>query len=185
MTNGRRPIEKLEDFSGLKLRVVQSPLFIDLFTQLGTNPVPIPFPELYTALEQQVVDGQENPLVTIESMKFNEVQKYLSITRHIYNPQAVLISKRTWDNLSGQERTIVSEAAVESRDYQRKVSREKNAQSVENLRKTGMQVNEVPISEMDRIREKIKPVVTKYSEHAGKELLDEINAEIAKRRQSR
>ncbi|GEO18142.1 TRAP transporter substrate-binding protein [Microvirga aerophila] len=182
VTTSRRPITKLEDFQGLKLRVVQAPLFIDLFNALGANAVPLAFPELYTALEQKVVDGQENPLATIEATKFNDVQTYLSITRHIYNPQAVLISKRTWDGFSEEEKKIINEAANESRSYQRQVSREKNAQSIENLVKAGMKVNEVPPQELERIREKIKPITDKYSAQAGDALLSEINAEIAKKR---
>ena len=94
VTNSKRPLAKLEDFSGLKLRVLQSPLFIDTFTALGANPVPMPFPEVYTALEQKVVDGQENPITVIVDSKFQEVQKYLSLTKHIYNPQAVIMSKK-------------------------------------------------------------------------------------------
>ena len=91
VTNSKRPLAKLEDFSGLKLRVLQSPLFIDTFSALASNPVPMPFPEVYTALEQKVVDGQENPITVIVDSKFQEVQKYLSLTKHIYNPQAVIM----------------------------------------------------------------------------------------------
>jgi len=107
VTNSERPIAKLEDIQGLKLRVLQSPLFIETFNTLGANTVPLPFPELYTALEQKVVDGQENPVTVILDSKFAEVQKFLSLTRHIYNPQSVLISKRTWDKLSAEEKKIV------------------------------------------------------------------------------
>ena len=83
LTNSRRPVTKLEDFQGLKLRVLQLPLFIEVFKELGTNPVPLPFPELYTALEQKVVDGQENPPNTIYFAKLHEVQKYVSLTKHV------------------------------------------------------------------------------------------------------
>ncbi|WP_232302671.1 DctP family TRAP transporter solute-binding subunit [Elstera litoralis] len=101
VTNSKLPITKIEDFKGLKLRVLQSPLFIDLFNTLGANSVPMPFPELYAALEQKVVDGQENPMTTILGGKFNEVQKYVSETRHIYNAQSVLISKKDLGRLVG------------------------------------------------------------------------------------
>jgi tripartite ATP-independent transporter DctP family solute receptor len=92
VTNSRRPINTAEDFAGLKLRVIQNPLFIDTFTALGVSAQPMPFPEVYTALEQGVVDGQENPLATILASKFYEVQDNTVITNHIYSVWALLMS---------------------------------------------------------------------------------------------
>jgi TRAP-type transport system periplasmic protein len=182
VTNSKRPIARWEDFSGIKLRVIQSPLFIDLFNTLGANSVAMPFPEVYTALEQRVIDGQENPVTVIFDTKFQEVQKYLSLTRHIYNAQSVLLSKRTWDKLSAEERTIIQDALNEAKAYQRQVSREKNTQMLDDLKRAGMQVNEVSPPEIVRIREKIKPVVDKYTKEVGPALVDEVNAEVAKKR---
>ena len=182
VTNSRRPIAKLEDFSGLKLRVLQSPLFIELFNTLGANTVPLPFPELYTALEQKVVDGQENPVTVINDSKFQEVQKYLSITRHIYNPQSVLMSKRSWDKLSAEEKKIIQEALDEAKVYQRQVSRQKSEEALETLKKAGMQVNEVASAELARIKEKAKPVIDKFAKDAGEATYAELTAELAKKR---
>ncbi len=89
VTNSARPVATVEDLAGLKLRVVQAPIYIDLFTALGVNPTPMPFAEVYNALEQKVVDGQENPVSVINSAKLFEVQKYLTFTRHTYNSQIV------------------------------------------------------------------------------------------------
>ena len=105
---------KIEDIQGLKIRVQQIPVFIDTFTTLGANAVPMPFPELYTALETGAVDGQENPFVSIEVTKFYEVQKYASNTRHAYSPLLVLASKKFWDQLSDDERTLLLDAANET-----------------------------------------------------------------------
>jgi tripartite ATP-independent transporter DctP family solute receptor len=182
VTNSRRPIAKAEDFQGIKLRVLQSPLFIDLFNTLGANTVAMPFPEVYTALEQRVIDGQENPVTVIFDTKFQEVQKYLSLTRHIYNAQSVIMSKKTWDKLSDEERKIIQDSLNEAEAYQRQVSREKSLQVLEDLKKAGMQVNEVSPQEIARIREKIKPVIDKYAKEAGEPLMAEVNAEIAKKR---
>jgi len=182
VTNSKRPIAKAEDFQGIKLRVLQSPLFIDLFNTLGANTVAMPFPEVYTALEQRVIDGQENPVTVIFDTKFQEVQKYLSLTRHIYNAQSVIMGKKTWDKLSDEERKIVQGSLDEAEAYQRRVSREKSIQVLEDLKKAGMQVNEVSPQEIARIREKIKPVVDKYAKEAGEPLMAEVNAEIAKKR---
>jgi tripartite ATP-independent transporter DctP family solute receptor len=182
VTNSKRPITKVEDLQGLKIRVVQSPVFIDLFNALGANPVPMPFPEVYSALEQKVVDGQENPYTVIATSKFQEVQKFASTTRHIYNPQSLLISKKTWDKLSEGERKIVQEAATEATAYQRQVSRDRNAAAMDTIKSAGVQISDISPAELARMREKVKPVVDKYSAQIGEPLLKELNAELAKMR---
>jgi tripartite ATP-independent transporter DctP family solute receptor len=182
VTNSKHPITKWEDFRGIKLRVLQSPLFIEVFNTLGANAVPMPFPEVYSAMEQKVIDGHENPLTVILDSKFQEVQKYLSITKHIYNPQSVIMSKRTWDKLSDEEKKIIQSSMDEAKIYQRKVSRQKTAEALEELKKGGMQANEVSPQEIERIREKIKPVLEKYHKEVGEGLVAEVNAEIAKKR---
>ena len=180
VTNSKRPIAKLEDFSGLKLRVIQSPIYIDLFNTLGANATPMPFPELYPALEQKAVDGQENPNTVILSSKFNEVQKYLSLTRHIYNPQALIVSKKLWDSLSADEKKLFTEAAAEATAYQRQVSRAAADTALADLKKAGMQVNDLAPAELQRIRDKIKPVIDKQTANVGEATVKALYAEIAK-----
>lgn len=182
VTNSKRPITKIEDFKGLKLRVLQSPLFIDLFSTLGANAVPLPFPELYAALEQKVVDGQENPVTTILGAKFNEVQKYVSETRHIYNAQSVLISKKTWDGLSADEKKIIADSIKEATDYQRKTSREAMDTALASLKAAGMVHNLLDTAELNRIRTAVKPVLDKFGQEAGADFVAEVNAELAKLR---
>ncbi len=182
VTNSKRPITKLEDLSGLKLRVVQSPVYLDVFKELGANAVPLPFPELYTALEQKAVDGQENPATVIASAKFFEVQKYLSLTRHIYNPQALIISKKFWDQLSAAEKKVVTDSVTEATAFQRQTSRDREASAIEALKKGGMQVNELAPAEIARFREKVKPVIEKHTASVGPALVGELNAELAKAR---
>jgi TRAP-type transport system periplasmic protein len=182
VTNSKRPIVKVEDLDGIKLRVLQSPVYIDMFNALGANAVPMPFPEVYTALEQHAVDGQENPATTILSSKFYEVQKYFSITRHIYNPQALIVSKKLWDQLSPEERKIIQDAATEATAYQRKLSRDSDQAAIDALKKNGMQVNEVSAAEMARFRDKVKPVVAKAAQTIGEATVNELNAEITKAR---
>lgn len=179
VTNSKHPITRIEDFKGIKLRVLQSPLFIDLFTALGANTVPLPWPEVYSALEQKVVDGQENPYPTILGAKFSEVQKYVSETRHIYNAQSFLISKKTWDDMSAEERKIVTDAANEARDFQRVTSREAMDGALEALKKAGMQYNALAPAEMARIREAVKPVVAKFAKDVGEDLVKEITDALA------
>ncbi|MBB1602584.1 TRAP transporter substrate-binding protein [Variovorax sp. UMC13] len=182
LTNSKRPIAKAEDIAGLKIRVIQSPLYIDLFSTLGANATPLPFPELYAALDQKAVDGQENPNTTILASKFAEVQKYITQTRHIYNPQALLIGRKTWDGMSAEERRIIEDAAREATQFQRGVSRGEADKALEALKAAGMVVSELPPAEMAKLREKVKPVVEKYAAAVGAETVKELNAEIARAR---
>ncbi len=182
LTNSKRPIAKADDIAGLKIRVIQSPIYIDLFGALGANATPLPFPELYPALDQKAVDGQENPNTTILSSKFAEVQKYITQTRHIYNPQALLISKKTWDGMSADEKKIITEASNESTAFQREASRAAADSALDALKKAGMTVSELPPEEMARLRTKVKPVIDKYSASVGEATVKELMAEIDKAR---
>jgi TRAP-type transport system periplasmic protein len=182
LTNSRRPINRIDDIAGLKIRVVQTPVFIDMFSALGANPVPMPFPEVYTALETGTVDGQENPFNLILASKLFEVQKHLALTRHVYNPQIVLISKKTWDKFNDDERKLFQEAALEARDYQRAVSREQNTKALEELKANGMQVTEFPPEEVAKLREKTKPVYDKHAEAANPDIKNLFFTEVEKAR---
>jgi len=181
LTDSRRPIKTAEDIAGLKIRVIQSPIYIDTFNALGANAVPMPFPEVYTALEQKTIDGQENPFTVIQSNKFQEVQKYLAVTRHIYNPQSFLMSKKAWDNLNKDEQAMIVAAAQESAVYQRQVSRDAQDKALADLKKT-MEVTELPPAEIAKIRAKLKPVTDKYSAQVGPEFAQRFFADVEKAR---
>ena len=163
VTNSKRPITKAEDLDGIKLRVIPNPVFLDTFKTFKANPLPLPFAELYNALESKAVDGQENPFSVILSNKFYEVQKYLSVTNHVYAANIILISKKFWDKLSPTEQKLLQDAATEARDYQRVASREAAGKAIGELKAKGMQVNEVPAAELAKMRAEIKPVVDKYT----------------------
>ena len=182
LTNSKRPVQKLEDIQGLKIRVEQNAVAVDSWTALGANAVPMPFPELYTALDQKAVDGQENPYSTVDSAKFFEVQKYLSVTKHKYSPLVLIFSKKLWDQLSGDEKKILQDAATEAAVYQRKANRDLNEQYLQSLKKTGMQVNEIPAAELARMRAKVQPVVDKYSAQIGGTLVKDLYGEVEKAR---
>jgi len=182
LTNSKRPITKVEDIAGLKLRVIPNPINIDWVSALGANPTPLPFPELYAALEQGAVDGQENPVPTIQGAKLNEVQKYLTLTNHQYNPQSVVVSKKFWETLSADEKKVLQDAALESAKYQREQSRSLAASILETLKKGGLQVSELPPAEMAKLRDKMKPVVAKHSAGVGEANVKAVMAEIEKAR---
>lgn len=163
LTNSRRPVKTLADISGLKIRVLQSPLFIEVFAALGANPVPLPYPELYTAMEQKVVDGQENPATQIWVGKLYEVQKYMTLSRHVYNPQIVLFSKPTWDRLNADERKLLADVAQEVALFERKLSRDADAKAVADIKAAGITVDELAPGEVDKIRAAIRPVLDKFA----------------------
>jgi tripartite ATP-independent transporter DctP family solute receptor len=185
ISNSKRAVNKLEDIQGLKIRTILNPLYIDMLNALGANAVPMPFPELYTALETKTVDGQENPATTLEASKLYEVQKYFSLTKHIYNPQMLLVSKKFWDQLSADEKKILQDAAFEARDYQRKVARDMDQKARQAVIKAGVQINELAPQEIERMRAKVKPVIDKYSAQVGDALVKEFFAELDKARKAK
>jgi TRAP-type transport system periplasmic protein len=180
ITNNRRPIAKAEDIAGLKIRVIQNPLFIESFTALGANALPMPFPELYTALETKAVDGQENPTATILATKFYEVQKHLAMSRHIYSVWVLLLSKKTWDGFSADEKKAVQDAAREATLFERQTIRAFGESALGELKKNGMQVTELPAAEQAKLREKLQPVVAKFSKEFGEDTAKEMFSELEK-----
>jgi TRAP-type transport system periplasmic protein len=180
VTNSKRPITKPEDLDGLKLRVIPNPVFLDTFKAFKANPVPMPFAELYGALESKAVDGQENPFAVILSNKFFEVNKFVSGTNHVYAANIMLVSKKFWDGLSPAEQKIMTEAANETRAYQRQASRAAAAKAVGELQAKGMQYNEVSAAEQARMRQIAKPVTEKFAASYDPAIVKLYNDELAK-----
>jgi len=178
-TNSRKPIVNVEDLKGLKLRVIPNPLFIESFTALGTNPAPMPFPELYQALESHAMDAQENPFSVVLTSKFYEVQKYLSVTNHVYTANPVVISRKTWDKLAPADQKLVKEAVQEAGAYQRKVSRDASAVARKDL-ESKMQVNDVPAATVARMRELTRPVGEKFAASYDPAVVKVYRAELEK-----
>jgi len=180
ITNSKRPVTKVEDLEGLKLRVIPNPINVDWVKALGANPTPLPFPEVYGALEQKAIDGQENPVSVINANKFYEVQKHIVLSNHQYNPQSVMISKKFWDGLDASQKKVVADAARESAKYQRDYNRNQIAGALDNLKKNGMQVTEFSAAELSKLRDKLRPVTAKYAVNVGQETVQELQAELAK-----
>jgi TRAP-type transport system periplasmic protein len=182
LTNSKRPINKMEDLNGIKLRVMQNNVFLDSFKTLGTNAVPLAFSELFGALETGTVDGQENPYNTILSSKFYEVQKYLTVTNHVYSPWIVLVSKKWWDGLSAAEQKVLIDAGKASRDFERQDTRQEAAGAIAELKKKGMQVNELSPAEAARMRSSLTRVYASIGASVGMDLWNETQTELAKLR---
>ena len=179
LTNNKRPVTKLEDLDGVKLRVMQNNVFLDSFKSLGANAVPLPFSELFSALETKAVDGQENPYNTILSSKFYEVQKYLTVTNHVYSPWIVTVSKKWWDGLSKAEQQVLMDAAVKSRDFERQDTRAEAAKALGDLKAKGMQVNELSPAEANRMRDKLTRVNASVAANVGMDLWNETRDALA------
>ena len=182
LTNNKHAVAKLEDLDGIKLRVMQNNVFIDSFKTLGANAVPLPFSELFSALETKTVDGQENPYNTILSSKFYEVQKYLTVTNHVYSPWIVTVSKKWWDQLSKAEQKVLTDAAVKSRDFERKDTRAEADKALADLKGKGMQINQLSPAEANRMREKLASVNAGIAANVGEDLWKETQAAVAKAR---
>jgi TRAP-type transport system periplasmic protein len=181
ITNSKRAINKVEDLDGLKLRVIPNAINVDWVKAVGGNPTPMAFPEVYAALEAKAIDGQENPLNVIVSNKFFEVQKFLVLSNHQYNPQSVIVSKKVWDTLSAPEQKILRDAAVEAGLFQRKTSRDAAAGQLAALKTAGMTVTELPAAEQAKLRDKFKPVVEKHGATIAATVA-ELQGELAKLR---
>lgn len=181
MTNSKRKITTTEDINGLKIRVIPNPVFINTFKALRANAVPMPYPELYNALESKAVDAQETPVGLIQSSKFYEVQKYMTMTGHAYTAFFVAASKKWFDTLSPADQKAVLEAARESAPYQRKLSRDAAERITRELRdQGGMDVTTLAPAEVAKLREMVKPVVAQFSEVIGADVIKQAREDMAK-----
>lgn len=180
ITNSRHAISKAEDLDGIKLRVMQNQVALSVFKGLGANAIPMPFTELFTALETKTVDGQENPLSTIQTSKFYEVQPYLTISNHVYTPFVLLASKKWWDGLSGDEQDVLREAAKDAQKFQRKTSREGTVAALAYLKKQGVEVSEFSSAEKEKIRTDLAPILADLKVKIGAPTVDAIMAEAKK-----
>jgi tripartite ATP-independent transporter DctP family solute receptor len=179
-TNSRHAIIQLEDFKGLKIRTMQNNLHIDTWKALGAEPVPLPFANLYNAMRLKEVDGQENPIATIYDDKFFEVQKFLTLTNHVYSPFILMYSKKLWDLVPAEDKPIIQQAATEGALYTTEVNRLRKQDNLQDLGRKGMSIGQISPAEIARVQEIVKPVIGKYKNQIGKELVDELFREIKK-----
>ena len=170
ITNRVRPIEKPEDLRGLKMRVPQEFVNIETFKALGSSVVAIPFGELYLALQQGVVDGQENPLGNIYYSKLYEVQRYLSMTSHIYANSILITSTTTWRRIPADVRQVMLEAAEEAKVYMRQLIKEDDARLLKELEAEGMIIS---YPDLAPFREASKSVYTALQDRIGRDIIEE------------
>jgi tripartite ATP-independent transporter DctP family solute receptor len=182
LSNSKRGGTKLEDISGLKIRVMANPVALATWKAIGANAVPMAFAEVFPALEIKALDGQENPLLHMYANKMQEVQKFISVTNHVYTPVALVASKKFWDTLSPADKAGVQKAATEAGLLQRKLLDDGDADVVAKFKAAGVTMSSVSPAELARIQEKVKPVVAEFSPKIGEDFVKEFYAEIAKAR---
>jgi tripartite ATP-independent transporter DctP family solute receptor len=178
LTNSVRPVTRLEDLEGMRVRVMQNDIFLDTFSNLGTNAMPMAFGEVFTALETGTIDAQENPYVTIDTSQFFEVQDYLTETRHAYTPFMVLFSKPIFDTYSAEEQQILRDCAMEGQTVQRQASRDLSQQSLERVQEAGMQFNQLEPAEIERIREAVASVYETHADTIGRDVVESMQTAL-------
>ncbi len=170
VTNNKRPIVKPEDLKGLKLRVPPLELRIATFKLFGANPIPIALPELFTALQQNTVDGQENPISMIDSFKFQEVQKYLSLTNHTHTTGVLLIHENIWKQFTPEQQAIILEAGETAKLLSRELTAKSEAETLAKLKQnSSMEIN---AADYEAFAEKVQPIWQAFTQKNGSDLLD-------------
>jgi len=179
MTNGVREVNTVEDMKGLNIRVIPNPLFLATWSALGTNPTPLPWPELYSALENRAVDGQETPYALIHTARFYEVQKHLAKTGHVYTPFVLLASQKWFESLSDEDKAAVMEAGKESAAFQREISRKAAEDLEKDLIAKGFNITYPTPEALAEMSERVAPVVEQFSAEIGTELVEKARAAMA------
>jgi tripartite ATP-independent transporter DctP family solute receptor len=182
LTNSKRPIATPDDMKGIKFRVAGSKLYLETFKLLGANAVTMNFGEVFTALQQGVIDGQENPTAITDSSKLYEVQKYLTLWHYSFDPLVLCINKKLFDALSPADQQALRAAAKEAVAYERALSADEEKRLPEELRKKGMQVNALTPAQIAVFRERVKPVYAMAQEYVGAETMKLMHAEVEKHR---
>ena len=180
VTNSKHEIKTPADIKGLKIRTMENPVHLAAWRTLGANPTPMPFSELFTAMQQKTVDGQENPIPTIYLSKYNEVQKYVTLTGHVYTPHILIISKKVWDGMPKEDQKVFQDAAYVARDYVRNISKEMNDSQTAKLKEAGMTVTVLTPAQQKAFQDAVQSVYAEYTEKIGKPTVDSILAEEKK-----
>ncbi|SDO17676.1 TRAP transporter substrate-binding protein [Vreelandella arcis] len=181
LSNSARPVETPEDVAGLdvrglSVRTMENPVHLDIWEALGANPTPMAFGELFSAMEQGVVDGQENPWSTILTSNFHEVQDYGTETRHVYTPFIMMLSERSWDSMAPEYQELVMEAARQSAEYEIQLSAEYDEWSRKQLEERGMQITRLNDEQLAAFQEAVQPVYDEWAPRIGEELIEDIQA---------
>ncbi len=172
VTNNVRPIHNPGDLQGVKLRTMKVPAHVDTFTALGANPTPMNFGEVYSGLQQGVIDGQENPVAHIYSQRFFEVQKYMSLTGHVFTVYIPVISKSFYESLPQNDQVLLRDSMKKAEDYQQQLVNAEESKQLAEIEKSGVQVTRLNPAEMKAFMDKVGSVKAKYRSEAGADIYD-------------
>lgn len=178
ITNNVRPIESAEDLKGLKIRTMENQILLDVFKELGANPTPMAFGEVYSSLQQGVVDGQTNPPSQVYEAKFHETQEYMSETNDFYGVWVFLVNKEFYDGLNEEQQKIIKDASIVARDFERQETRNSEQDYVEKLQEEGIKYNAVSPEALQEMKDIIQPVLDEYSKDFDKEMIDQLNKSL-------
>lgn len=174
-TNSIRPIEKPSDVKGLKIRTMENPAHMAIVRALGGDPTPMSFGEVYTALSQKTIDGQENPISLIVSMRFYEAQDYLTLDGHVYNPYILLINDEFYNSLDDEIKKAIDEAALVWRKTERELNQKQCEEGLKKLKDEGMQITELSLEQKQAFRDATKSVYEDFGKkEIGEELLNKV-----------
>ncbi len=174
ITNNVRPIETPDDMKGVKIRVMENKMYIEMFKALGANPTPMARGELFTGLQTKVVDGQENPLGQIYTSRFYEVQKYATLSGHTYSPEAVVFSLASWKKIPAKYQEVILKASAEAKKFNRELSAKMDKEYVGKLEEKGMTVTRLTPQQIAAFQEKMMPVWDLFADKIGKDLIQKI-----------
>jgi len=165
LTNSERAVNSPEDLDGLRIRVMENPVYTDTFRELGANAIPMAWTEALTAMQQGTIDGQENPVNVIHSFKLDETQNYMTLSRHTYAPAIFVMGMPVWNQLPEHAQAVLKEAAQEAAEHERQMNADMEADQLAALREAGMEINETP--DMEAFQAAVAPVYEKYGEQFG------------------
>lgn len=171
LTNSKRPVNKPEDLKGLKIRTMENPIHMDAWKALGADPTPMSFAEVFTALQQGTVDGQENPLAIISTSRLYEVQKHLAMTKHNYSPMVLMVSKKVWDTFPDDIKAAFKELARSNAQVERNLLKQAEEKYMEDMKKAGMNIT---FPDTAPFQEKVKPIYDKYSGEIGADIIKQV-----------
>ncbi len=165
LTNSERAVNSPEDLDGLRIRVMENPVYTDTFRELGANAIPMAWTEALTAMQQGTIDGQENPVNVIHSFKLDETQNYMTLSRHTYAPAIFVMGMPAWNQLPEAAQAVLEEAAQAAAEHERQVNANMEAEQLAALREAGMEINDTP--DMEAFQAAVVPVYEKYGEQFG------------------
>ena len=180
LTNSKKPVTSINDMKGLNMRTLENSMQIKAWSSTGANTTPIAFTELYKALQSKTVDAHETPLSLMYASKFYEVQSYLTLTGHTYSPWPVVINKNFYDGLPENLQQVVMDAAVETREYNRELSRADEEKSLTLLKENGMEVIELSVQQKQEFQEAMSGIYMDVKEDVGADIFDKLMSEVSK-----